>query len=81
MESASAIAQLTATSAASVRPRTMIKGRVDGNQQALVTIDVLDYEGCRQSLEVMLDSRVQGVSDFVVSRKNPLWGQGDWSES
>ena len=38
----------------------MIKGKVDGNQQALVTIDVMDGEGNPQSLEAILDTGFTG---------------------
>ena len=43
-----------------MRPRTMIKGRVDGNQQALVTIDIVDGEGSIQSIEAILDTGFTG---------------------
>lgn len=43
-----------------VCPSAMIKGRVDGNQQALVTIDVMDGEGNPQSLEAILDTGFTG---------------------
>ena len=38
----------------------MIRGKVDANQQALVTIEVLDGEGCSQSLQVVLDTGFTG---------------------
>ena len=38
----------------------MIKGRVDGNQQALVTIDIIDGEGSIQSIEAILDTGFTG---------------------
>ena len=38
----------------------MIKGRVDGNQQALVTIDIVDGEGSIQSIEAILDTGFTG---------------------
>ena len=38
----------------------MIKGKVRGNQQALVTIDVIDGEGRPQPLEAILDTGFTG---------------------
>ena len=38
----------------------MIKGRVDGNQQALVTLDIIDGEGSIQSIEAILDTGFTG---------------------
>ncbi len=38
----------------------MIKGRVDGNQQALVTIDIIDGEDSIQSIEAILDTGFTG---------------------
>ena len=38
----------------------MIKGKVSGNQQALVTIDVIDGEGRPQPLEAILDTGFTG---------------------
>ena len=34
----------------------MIRGRVSGNQQALIAIDIMDGEGRPRSLEVVLDT-------------------------
>lgn len=42
----------------------MIKGRVDGNQQALVTIDIADGEGSIQSIETVLDTGFSGYLTF-----------------
>lgn len=38
----------------------MIKGKVDGNQQALVSIDIIDGEGRIRSLETVLDTGFTG---------------------
>ncbi len=38
----------------------MIKGKVSGNQQALVTIDVIDGEGRPRPLEAILDTGFTG---------------------
>ena len=38
----------------------MIRGRVSGNQQALIAIDIMDGEGQPRSLEVVLDTGFTG---------------------
>ena len=38
----------------------MIRGRVSGNQQALIAIDIMDGEGRPRSLEVVLDTGFTG---------------------
>ena len=50
----------TATAAASECPTPMIRGKVSGNQQALVTVEIMDGEGCPQSLEAILDTGFTG---------------------
>ena len=50
----------TATSAASALPTYMIKGKVSGDQQALVTVDIMDAESRFQPTEVILDTGFTG---------------------
>ena len=38
----------------------MIRGRVSGNQQALIAVDILDGEGRPQSVEVVIDTGFTG---------------------
>ena len=38
----------------------MIRGRVSGNQQALIAIDIMDGEGRPRSLEIVLDTGFTG---------------------
>ena len=38
----------------------MIRGKVSSDQQALVTVDIMDGEGCFQPLEVVLDTGFTG---------------------
>ncbi len=38
----------------------MIRGKVSGDQQALVTVDILDDEGLLQPIEVVLDTGFTG---------------------
>ena len=38
----------------------MIRGKVSGNQQALVTVEIMDGEGRLQSLEAILDTGFTG---------------------
>ena len=38
----------------------MIRGKVSGNQQALVTVEIMDGEGRPQSLEAILDTGFTG---------------------
>ena len=40
----------------------MIRGRVSGNQQALVAVDIMDDEGRLRSVEVILDT---GFADYM----------------
>ena len=59
-EYASATAPHTVTSVDSVHPSLMIRGKVSGDQQALVTVDIMDGEGLLQPVEVVLDTGFTG---------------------
>ena len=43
----------------------MIRGKVSGDQQALVVIDIMDDKGQPRSLEVVLGHRVYWLSDIA----------------
>ncbi len=66
-------------SAASARPAGMISGSVSGDQQAVVTIEIIDGDGAPRALGVILDTGFTGYltlpSESIEQLALPFVGQ------
>ena len=52
--------------------RGMVRGKVSGNQQTLIAVEIIDGDGRPRSVEVVLDT---GFTDYLTCLRNPSVNQ------